>query len=56
MKKKINDKEAFNVERFCRNKTKGQKKQRGQRVLSEHVQTKFPWYDQIKIKRNPPIQ
>ena len=43
--KKIKDKEAFNVEKFCRSSTRGPKKMRGQRVLSTQVQKKLPWYE-----------
>jgi len=48
MKKKINDKTAFNVERFCRSATKGPAKKIGQRVLSEHKQLVWPYFDEIK--------
>lgn len=46
MAKKIKDKDVFNVENFCKRETRGPAKKRGQRVIFEHIQTKFPWYDE----------
>lgn len=49
MKAKIKDATAFDVAKFERNATKGPKKKRGQRVISENVQLKWPWYDDLHI-------
>lgn len=44
MKKKIKDNEAFNVDKYCKSATRGPAKKKGQRVIFEDTQTKFPWY------------
>ncbi len=53
MKQKIKDKEAFNVDKYCKAVMRGPRKKRGPKVLSHHIQTKFPWYDD---NSRPPMQ
>ena len=48
MKKRTKDPTAFDVEKHCKSITRGPAKRKGKKVVFEHRQLKFPWYD----KRN----